>query len=224
LSQLALHRLASLVASETDVAVWRSVLQLVDGCDAEPAIRITHVAASQQSPDVRRRACEAMASQQRVEHAEVLVQLLDDADAAVVRAAVKAVGHCGPVDDVAPLKRLLLSPDNALRIDAATSLARLGSASGTAALDRLSYDADQSVRQQVATALGELGDRANLPVLIRLLDDRPGVRRAALESLPKIVEPPFAAGADADLMAPEKTAEQWKTWHREQEPERRIRL
>ena len=206
-----------LVTAEADIEVWRSVLDVMGGYDCEPARRIVHTAASHLSPDIRRRACETMGLHNSAEHSEVLLSLLGDRDAAVVLAAVRAVGRCGPLSDIGPLKQRLASPDNTLRVEAAIALARVGSASGPAALDRLSYDADESVRQRVAAALGELGDHANTPTLIRLLDDRPAVRRAALDALPKIVESAFSAETTtAGSTTPEKLAELWKDWYRQQ--------
>ena len=64
--------------------------------------------------------------------------------------------------------------------------------------------------------LGDLRDNVNTGTLIRLLDDRPAVRRAALEALPKVVETPFATEPPEGSVAPEKVAERWKDWYREQ--------
>ena len=72
-----------------------------------------------------------------------------------------------------------------LRFAAAASLARLGSPRGPQALECLAFEPDAQIRQQVANLMGELGDKAFLPTLIRLLDDRDGVRHAALENLPR---------------------------------------
>ena len=72
--------------------------------------------------------------------------------------------------------------------------------------------------------MGEVPDKSFLPDLIRLLDDRPEIRRAALTSLPRV------AGGDAAHRAPAndspdksvalsssstEESQRWKEWFRD---------
>ena len=161
-------------------------------------------------------ACQYMEQHNSPDHADILVSLLDDPDISVVRAALQALGTCPSLPDETRVKRFLLSAEKNLRVAAAVSLARAGSASGAAALERLSYDPDQSVRQQVATAIGQLGDPIYVSTLIRLLEGGPSVRRAALDALPRLVDPPFAPEPTSTVRTPDTLARQWKDWYRQQ--------
>ena len=82
-------------------------------------------------------------------------------------------------------------------------------------MERLAYSANGSVRHKVAIAMGQIGDRAFVGPLVRLLDDRHTIRRAALESLPKV------AGRDVAELSGEELSfnqrlELWKDWSRRQ--------
>jgi len=209
---LALTRLASIVATEPDQLVWQSVLTSVASNASEPSIRMAYTAIGHSSPEVRRRACQHLAAHADPRHAKVLLPALNDPSVPVAQAAVRALGAAGRLDDMRPLEQLLATGHESLRTDAAIALARLGNRTGTAALERLAYSGNWEIRRQVATAMGELADPAFTPTLIRLLDDRQSVCRAALDSLPKVV------GHDVDHgpnRAPSNTTEKielWKRW------------
>ena len=216
LRRLALERLATLALADSDTDVSRWLLKVIHPHDTEPAHRIAYAAVSHPSADIRRRACEYLQLHAASRHEAKLMPLLEDADISVVRAAVRALGACGSLSDVGPVKRLLMAKDTTLRVEAAVALAKVGSSSGPAALERLSFDQNEKVRQQIATAIGELGDAVYIPTLIRLLDDRSSVRRAALNALSKVAEDPFASAADADRNDPETMAQFWRDWYGQQ--------
>jgi HEAT repeat protein len=69
--------------------------------------------------------------------------------------------------------------------------------------------------------MGEMPDPAFAPTLIRLLDDQQAVRRAALQSLPKVVGRDVAApqGQTADDLS--QRIELWKRWYQGERSARR---
>jgi HEAT repeat protein len=103
-----------------------------------------------------------------------------------------------------------------VRLAAGTSLAKLGHDRGEATLERLARSDDTSIRRRTAEAMGEVGSSTFVPTLIGMLDDRLGIRRAALNSLVQIV------GRDVtvdELEAPPSLNEQitrWRRWHANQ--------
>lgn len=213
LGRLAVERLATLVARESDALVWQSVLSAVADEAGEAAVRMAAAAIGHAAPEVRRRACEHLAAHPHPKHAPLLLPALDDASPEVARAAVRAIGRCG-IDDTRPLRQLLGASNAWLRLEAAVALVRLGDRSGVAALERLAYNDDPTIRRQVATAMGDSGDRSLAPALIRLLDDHLSVRRAALEALPKVVGRDVAGDAGQPPADQADRAEAWKRWLR----------
>ena len=213
LGKSACSRLASLVVAEPDPLVWRSVLTAVRGDGSEPAIRLAYAAIGHPSPEVRRLACEHLAAHADPEHAAVLLPALEDPTESVRSAAVAALAAGGTLEDPEPLERLLTSSSGSLRVEAAAALCRLKDPSGPAALERLTFNDDPTVRRLAAAAMGQIGDPSFAGSLIRLLDDRPSVRTAALESLPKVVGR-NAAGPSLDS-APDdaRRIEIWKAWY-----------
>jgi HEAT repeat protein len=218
LSEPAIARLADVMTRESDPLVWTSIFELLAGDAREPSIRLAYGALGHPSPEVRRRACEHLAAHPDARHGPLLLMSLADLNPAVVAAAVKALGRLNSLDDTKPLARLLAAPDHELRVEAAKALAHLGAEAGIAALERLTYDADPKVRRAAAVAMGEVPDASFLPELIRLLDDRPEVRRAALVSLPRVAgrEIPASALPAPAGASPESDPQRWKEWYRRQ--------
>jgi len=219
LGRLAMARLASLAVAETDQLVWQDVLTAAADDPSEPAIRLAYAATRHPSPDVRRRACEHLAAHcgPGQQHTKVLLPLLEDENPVVVRAAVRALGASGRMDDTQPLRQLLLAPNELVRLEAVIALCRLGDPSGPPALERLSYSDDQAVCRQVAVAMGEIGDPTFVPALIRLLDGHQGVRAAAVEALPKVVGYDVAEAAGPPASGFDERIERWKQWFRHRE-------
>ena len=212
---LSTDRLSSLCMTETDPLVWSGILQAVAADSSETSARIAYTAIRHSSPEVRRLACRHLGSHARAEHIRFLVPALEDSSVVVVRAATEALGAIGHADAIEPLERLLATAGESLRVDVAIALARLNAPSGPLELERLAYSANGSVRHKVAIAMGQIGDRAFVGPLVRLLDDRHTIRRAALESLPKV------AGRDVAELSGEELSfnqrlELWKDWSRRQ--------
>jgi len=211
LRRLVARRLEQLLVAgkEQDPLVWANALTAVRGdCDA-PAIRLAYAAMGDPSPEVRRRACENLAACPDPRHATVLVPALRDSSRAVVVAALLALGAAGRIDDTAPVRQLLLSADEALRLETAIALVQLGDPAGEAELTRLADATDPKVRCHAAVAMGRYPQPSYAPTLIRMLDDRVAVCRAALESLPKVV------GYDvsiSDGQFPTTTAQRVQRW------------
>ncbi|MFV2068802.1 MAG: HEAT repeat domain-containing protein, partial [Pirellulales bacterium] len=212
LGQLALERLETLIRLDNDPIVWRGVQRIVADDDRQAAMQIELVALTHPVAEIRRRACEYFATHGDSRHVAPLVGSLEDTSQSVVVAACAALAEIGTLRDPLPLTRLLASSDVYIRLAAARALTRLGYESGQAALERLARHGDPVIRRQVAQAMGLTGGRAAVGTLIRLLDDRMGVRRAALASLEQLVpadEWPFPKAANPGV---EQRVRRWKSW------------
>jgi HEAT repeat protein len=220
----ALARLSELMIGEPDGLVWVSVFDLLAEDAREPAMRLAYAALGHPVPEVRRRACDYLAAHPDSRHGPLLLASLDDRSPDVVAAAVKAISLLDSLENRRRLERLLNCADHQLRVEVAAALAHLGADSGNAALERLAFDPDPKVRRAAAVAMGEVPDKSFLPDLIRLLDDRPEIRRAALTSLPRVVgedagrsasasEPPGNPVALSPSTADE--SQRWKEWFRD---------
>jgi len=214
LRRLSMDRLSSLCMTETDPLVWGGVFQAVADDPSETSARIAYTAISHSSPEVRRLACRHLGSHARAEHVRFLTPALEDSSVVVVRAAAKALGAIGHADAIESLEHLLATANESLRVDVAIALAKSGAPSGPLELERLSYSSDESIRHQVAIAMGQIGDPAFVGHLIRLLEDRHTIRRAALESLPKVVGSDVAELSGDPNLGFERRLELWKDWSR----------
>ncbi len=98
LSGLAVEHLANAMAKQKDPLVWQSVLAAVTRDGREPAARLAYMALSNESPEVRRRACEYLDMHAGPQHAQALLPLIDDPHGTVVVAAVRAIGSGGALE------------------------------------------------------------------------------------------------------------------------------
>lgn len=208
-SSLLIHRLADLAVTETDAVVWQYLLSaLADRSDGQ-TFRLAYAATSHDSSGIRQAACEYLRRHPDPQHEAVLTATLNDASVPVVCAAVEALGLCGGNVDPAPVLQLLNSQSESVRISASTALVRLGRPEGAAALERLAHSHDNQTRLRVAQVMGELGLSEFAPTLIRMLDDRHGIRLAALNSLPKVAD--CEEAANFDLHESQRVAA-WRRW------------
>jgi len=212
LGDLALERFEMLIRRDNDPLVWRVAQRMVAGDDREAAMRLEQVALSHPADDIRRRACEYFAAHGDRRHVAALLGSLDDPSQSVVVAACAALAEIGTLPDPLPLARLLASSDVHVRLAAARALSRLGFEKGQAALERLAHHGDPAIRRQVARAMGLTGNRAALGTLIRLLDDRMGVRRAALASIERLVPADRWPYPEASNPGVEERVRRWKRW------------
>ncbi len=213
LSPLAVTRLADLIEAEKDPIVWRSALASVAADSRDGAIRIATMGLAHASADVRREACQHLAAHGDPRNSTLLLKTLDDPDATVVMAAVRALGAGGTLGDKQPLARLLDAPDKLLQLEAAISLARLRAEQGTAAVARLAADTDVQVRLRVAQAMGEVADPLFLPALVAMLSDQADVRRVAMISLVRVAGSDVAAPQAGRPLSDEEKAERWRFWY-----------
>jgi HEAT repeat protein len=212
LPRLAVIRLATAISGEDDQHVWRNVMAALAHDPSPETVQLAYLAVVHPAPEVRRRACLCLAAHPDPRHAKVLLPLLEDPQRDVVVAAVQALGSLGRIDDTEPLRRILLRGSESIRADAAIALARLGDPQGRDALARLAYHADPSLRRQAAVAMGEVGDPASIATLVYLLDDRPAVRLAAIESLKKIVGRDVGGGSGPQTPSANEQVNRWKQW------------
>lgn len=123
--------------------------------------------------------------------ADVYVRLyrlgLDDEDAAVRTAAVRAIGLHGLPDDAERLATMLDDPDRLVRWEAARSLQRLHNPVAVGPLLSKTSESNEDevpVRAAAATALGQYAEQRVLDALILALDDPDlTVNAAARDSL-----------------------------------------
>jgi len=214
LSNLALERVVDLAIRESDPLVWGSIFAALADDDREPAKRLAFAGLSHPAPEVRRRACEHLGLHPDSDNELLLAKSLSDANTTVVEAAVHATGRLPMLDDPRPLEKILAADDHALRVEVAESLARFGFPSGIAALERLGYDAAPKVRRLAAVAMGRAPDRSFVPVLIHLLDDRPEVSKAALESLPRATGRDLPQATSTAIDLEQNPIRRWKEWYR----------
>jgi HEAT repeat protein len=213
LGRLAMARLSNLALAETDMLVWRSILEAVAGDGSEPALRMAYAAVGHASPEVRRRACEHLAAHPAAANVKFLLPALHDSDQAVVIAAVRALRAVGTLDDTQPVRQLLSADNEELQREAAVALVSLHDAAGNAALERLAYSSDPQSRTATARALGQLADPAFTAILIRMLDDPyVSVSRAALSSLPQVVGRDEGQVGDGPAAGTPEQVRRWKKW------------
>ena len=216
LDRLATSRLAALIVREPDQLVWQYALRAVADNDDKAAVRIAYAAVGHDSAQVRWRACEYLGAWPHPRHANVLLPAIEDANVAVAKAAVFALGRCGNPRHAQTLKSLLPTGNASLRLETAAALVRLGDPAGAAALRRLAHHGDPKIRRETARAMGRSGDAGFIPILILLLDDRAGVRREALAAL-SLLSGYNPAGADGgDRKTSAEVVELWKRWHAKQ--------
>lgn len=212
-SRLALHRISILCLHETDSLIWTYYLAAIR-YDARPeALSIAYTALESTSDDLKCRACEYLESCPDTAHEPYLAAVLEDRTAPVVRAAVRAMGAMPEIQDRRPLQGLLTSTNDGIRAETAIVLALHGDAEAKRLLPALAYCPDEHIQKRVAEVMGRLGDPQYTATLIRLLDGRDFVRRAALESLPLVVghdwgEPPVGVQSTTT-----RRIDQWKTWY-----------
>ncbi len=217
ISPLALERLADMAKTETDAVVWQALLAATANDPREPAVDMAYLAIGNGSPEVRRRACNYLATHGAARHVPVLMPVLADLNSPVVLAAVRALGASKTIDDPQPLIQLLLSGDKQLRLEVATSLARLNVPEGPAALQRLSLDADGEVCRRAAVAMGQLGDKIYVPTLLELLSASVDVQNAALNSLTAVTGEDFSRTAEGLPILREEQVRRWQRWYRDQQ-------
>lgn len=215
LSELALRRLAEVVALENDALVWSNVLDLTAADARQTATELAYAAVGHASAEVRRRAVDYLQQHASPQHAAVLVPMLQDPSSSVVIGAIRALGAAGRLDNPAPLVALLGAGDKLVEVEAAISLAQLRVAEGRAAIERLAYETNQDVRRRLASALGEINDPVYLPTLMLLLSDKPDVQRAALASLAVVAGRDVARGDSAAPLPPAEQVRRWQQWYRE---------
>ena len=215
--RLATARLCALVTTESDPVVWIRALEAIVNETSEPAVRMARLALSQNAGEVRRKACEFLASHPDAAHETFLLPLLNDSEQVVVLAAIRALGAAGRMTNSAALKNELAASAEDVQLAAAIALARLHDPAGDDAIGRLSYSRDIRIRGQLAQDLGDLGDERFLSILVRQLDDsKATVSHAALASLARVKGRDVALSADGTSVSTNEQMARWKKWWAEE--------
>ena len=210
---LVVRRMADIAQRQSDAAVWHDLLTAVANFEGEAADRLAYTALLHEAASVRLAACRYLEDHAAPRHASALEPLLSAREADVVKAAAAALGQTNSREAVPPLMLALTSSDKSVRIAAAQALAQLGISNGSAALERLSFDREASVRRLAAQTMGELTDPLFATALVRLLDDEPSVRSAALAALPKITGQDMVANRPESRGDDHAQALLWKEWY-----------
>ncbi len=214
LGRLAAARLCDLASSETDAAVWLSILDALRDNGSEPAVRTARLALGQAAGEVRRRGCDYLSAHPDPAHEVFLVPLLSDSEQEVVVAAIRALGAAGQIQDIEALKKQFASAAEEVQLETAVALMHLHDKSGEEAIERLSYSGDIKTRARVAQALGDVGDSRLAGILVRLLDDpKATVSHAALASLPKAVGHDLGQSGDGATVPTTEQMARWKKWY-----------
>ncbi|HEU4939015.1 MAG TPA: Npt1/Npt2 family nucleotide transporter [Vicinamibacterales bacterium] len=147
-----------------------------------------------ESPDVRRRALQAIGSVRRDIALNWLPQLrrmLSDGDSGVRAAAIAAICNINNEDAATLSRPLLADPDPRIRVTAAVALAASGNPADVDVAENALVDlagdsrsSSRSVRRDVAAAIRQIEDPRFRRLLIPLLyDDAPEVAHEAMESV-----------------------------------------
>jgi len=206
---LMIRRLADLEIAETDAVVWQYLLTALAERNDAQTFRLVYAAMGHDSAGIRQKACEHLKQNPHPRHVNVLTAALNDASPLVVCAAVEALGECGGKVDPQSILPLLSDRSETVQVTAAEAIAHLGMKEGPAALERLAYSRDEQTRLRVAQVMGELALPEFAPSLIRLLDDRHGIRLAALNSLPKVA---VCKEAEAENLRESDQIRAWRLW------------
>ena len=212
LGRLAAARVLELIVGEEDQLVWIGVLKAVSEDGGDSAARVALAALSHPSPEVRRRGCLHLKAHPRRDAVDALSETLKDESDSVVASAVAALGSLGGLSDRTQLISLLRRRSESLQLEVASALVKLGDSRGTAALERLAYSRSADIRRQTADRMGELGHEEYVPTLIRLLDDRVSVMRAALAALPKVVGTDYSLSEDGTAPSTTDRVRRWRRW------------
>jgi len=230
--RLAMERVCFVATETSDTIVWTRLIEAVADDWSEPAMRLTQLAAGHRSLEVRRRACRKLGGSGDRRYIATLVPALADPSRDVMIEAARSIAQIqeskGPSKPdaeiqqaIGGLKQLLGHGDMSVRLAAADAMNRLGDSQGAAELQRLSYCADAGIRIGVIRAMRTRPRGDFTRTIVRLLDDRATIRRAALEALPTIVavDPTVAAFVDqvpddaTERSDERREAEKWKAWY-----------
>lgn len=124
-----------------------------------------------------------VASTIKPEGIQHLIQALDEAEDAEMRALIRVLGWVKSPEAAQAVVRLLQNPD--LRTEVVEALVRYGPRV-THLLTAQLLDGELETRQAAAVALGRIGDANAVPALIEALQDQPSLAVLAAEALAKI--------------------------------------
>jgi hypothetical protein len=205
------ERLVSIVIHEPDPLVLELTLTALSQEPGEPAMRLASACLTHRAPEVRRRACVNLAAHPRAEDERLLARALSDPSTPVALAAAQGLGVLGHLEDPRPLRHAAQAGPDSVRAEATIALARVGDPAGFEGLLRLAGSGDPTFRRRAAVTMGELSDTRYATILAGMLQDRPAVRRAALESLQQLAGRDVAADGPTAADSNE-VARRWKEW------------
>lgn len=215
LSRLGLERLSSVARYESDPLVWADVLRAAGASPQLVAHELALAALKHGEADIRRRACEYLASAGDKRQGAALAPLLDDRDPVVRKAALVALGRCGPLLEREAVYALLAHDDIYMQVAAAKTLAQWHDERGAAALERMVLAATPASKRVAIGAMAELEDARYVDALVQALQDQPSVQLAALNALPKTAgQDPLQTASPIPVSAADK-ARVWQAWHAE---------
>ncbi|MBL8829648.1 MAG: HEAT repeat domain-containing protein [Planctomycetaceae bacterium] len=217
LSPLAVERLTQILERENDPSVWLAVLRAIRNHESSAGCRLAYICIGANADEVRRMACEHLATHPAPEHVAVLLPVLEDAHPNVVRAAVRALCEPGLMRDPQPLVRLLAHADRRVRLDAAKALVQMNHEAGLAAMERLAFDNDTDIRRQTIQAMGQLARPEFLATLVQQLDEGLGIGQAAELSLSQCVGTDVTRQVQTGTTGGAERVAAWRRWWSEQQ-------
>jgi HEAT repeat protein len=212
LPPFALERIGSFTRTETDPLVWADILRAASQTTDYVAHDLAMTALTKGESDVRRRACEYLTVCGDERQTEAVAKLLTDRDPVVARAALVALGRCGPPSNRQPVYALLADVDVQQQVLAAQTVARWNDPRGPAALERLALAPSIATRRLAIAAMGELADLQYTDAVLHALDDEPSVQLAALNALPKVAGVDALAEVQPAPVSAAEKARAWQAW------------
>jgi len=170
---------------------------------------VAQLAGAQLSPAATRRVIEAVGEMKVLDAAPSVIAHLQDADAAIRFAAVKALAALGPKSDAAEALTGVLYDKDGKTVAAA--LEAIGNMRDKRVLPALLEFAKKKRSRELIGALASMPDPQSIPVLLTALEDKnSGVRRNAIKGLKAmreqawpLIEQDITAGKIPDEFVPE---------------------
>ncbi|MEX0726061.1 MAG: HEAT repeat domain-containing protein [Planctomycetaceae bacterium] len=209
LSPFVVRVLRERLLHEQDRIVWQRAFAAIVPDGTDEAAEIALLALNHQWPDIRQLGCEFIIRHPHPSRGLWLLPLLDDPNATVQLAAIRATGLCQnpivldgpPVQNVADtqnnsaavpmpgLRPLLNHAQISIRREAAIAMCRLGDQQAMQVLVQWSRDPDPEARAQAIAAMGESRQGRFIEPLVRLgwTESDAGVQQALLRSLLELV-------------------------------------
>ena len=183
----AFRALVGALGDEAPAVVDRAVEALAGRNDPEERAWIARHATRAGAPAVRAALARVIAADAAAADGGMLVELLDDREAAVRAIAAATLGRIGGSDHAKPLARRLDDREPSVRVAALEAVVRIDPANAATRLEAATEDGDPAVRAAAILALGDRRTPEGDARLCEALEDRSwSVQVAAAKSLARV--------------------------------------